>query len=850
MSLCSAIPAYAVRALPRTVTVTQADGTDITIQLHGDERFHYTTTPEGWLIAQKDGIYYYASAVLDKIVCSDIRVGQPCFFKSKGVPSQFVEQALRASEARAGALRSPVGRIGLDTGFPTEGKIRSLVILAGYKDRQFSSASARDDFDRLLNQEGYSENGASGSARDYYIQNSGGKFIPEFDVVGPVILSGDMKYYGENGEYGSDVRAEEMIIEACRLADKQFNVNFADYDLNNDGVVDNVFVFYAGESEAEGGGDDTIWPHRAELTESVSVDGKRLSVYACTSEINLAGGYPVMAGIGTFCHEFGHVLGWPDLYDTDGSQGGESEGVWDWSLMCTGSYNNEGRTPPSLSAVERMMVGWCEPQELVYTGNYTLEDLQSSNKAYMVKTDTDGEYFVLENRQNTEGWDKYLGGHGLLIWHVDRSSRYVDGYSALDRWYYNCPNNVKEHECLRIITARPGSTDGYQAYMPFPGVSGKTEFTSRSNPENVSWSGAHIDAGLTDITEENGVISFRALTSEAERFPVTGVTIEGRDEAVVNDTVCFKAVIEPSDADNRNVQWKSSDTSVVLIDAGGVALARSVGEAYVCVETEDGGFTDSKLLKVVMRQVFRAKITGSSSVPLSGAEVEISGSGEVYSGKSDESGIVYMEGIPSGSYVAEICHPDYPVQRKGLSLKEGASVCDIVLYTAQEQESGTAAFNVSVTAYETSAYVVWPGSEASEWKVEWYESSEPEKFCSEELDVKKINIEGLKRNTEYSVKISEMGEIVEGDFRTVSFRTSEMTSDFPVMLLHSMYEKGETILLKAGNVPDGAMLEWYVDGKEMESVEFTVTGPEHLIELVIDNGVKTERIIKYIKVLE
>ena len=434
-------PAYAVRAFPRAVTVTQADGTTLTIRIHGDENFHYTTTSDGYLITQRDGIYYYATVGADKIENSGVRVGQPCAVRTRSVP---VLLALKARQSRAIKQHGKMmARIGLDTGFPTTGNIRSLVILAGFSDKNFSSSSAQADFDRLLNQEGYSENGATGSARDYYIQNSGGRFIPQFDVVGPVVLPNTVGYYGENGNYGLDTRAEEMIIDACRLADEQYGVNFADYDLNNDGLVDNVFVFYAGVNEAEGGGDNTIWPHRSELTEVLVLDGKTVSVYACTSEINMAGWSPQMAGIGTFCHEFGHVLGWPDLYDTDGSENGETEGVWDWSLMCTGSYNNEGRTPPSLSAVERMLVGWCEPEELVYTGNYTLQDIQSSNKAYFIPTDTDGEYFILENRQNTSGWDMYLGGHGLLIWHVDRSGRYVAGQGALDRWLFNSPNNVK-----------------------------------------------------------------------------------------------------------------------------------------------------------------------------------------------------------------------------------------------------------------------------------------------------------------------------------------------------------------------------------------------------------------------
>ena len=841
-------PAYAVRAFPGAVTVTQADGTTLTIRIHGDENFHYTTTSDGYLITQRDGIYYYATVGADKIENSGVRVGQPCAVRTRSVPVSLV---LKARQSRAIKQHGKMmARIGLDTGFPTTGNIRSLVILAGFSDKNFSSSSAQADFDRLLNQEGYSENGATGSARDYYIQNSGGRFIPQFDVVGPVVLPNTVGYYGENGNYGLDTRAEEMIIDACRLADEQYGVNFADYDLNNDGLVDNVFVFYAGVNEAEGGGDNTIWPHRSELTEVLVLDGKTVSVYACTSEINMAGWSPQMAGIGTFCHEFGHVLGWPDFYDTDGSENGETEGVWDWSLMCTGSYNNEGRTPPSLSAVERMLVGWCEPEELVYTGNYTLQDIQSSNKAYFIPTDTDGEYFILENRQNTSGWDMYLGGHGLLIWHVDRSGRYVAGQGALDRWLFNSPNNVKSHQCCRIITARPGSTDGYQPYMPFPGQSGKTEFSSVSNPENVSWSGAHIDAELTNIREEDGVITFRAETSAPERYPVTGVHIEGRGSVVVNDTVQLKAVLVPANADNRNVFWTSSDTAVIRIDEGGVAKAVRTGEATITVTTEDGGFTDTHVLKVENRQIFRAKVINSSRQPLAEARLDIPAEDGSCSAVADINGIVYMEGISKGSHIAVLTHPDYPEQRKALSIIEGASVCELVMYTEEEMESGVAPFNVNVAEYETSAYISWPGSDASAWRVEWYETESPETWKAAELEVKKLDIAGLERNTSYTVKVSEMDGVAEGSFRSVTFTTLERTSIYPVILLHSLYEKGETLLLKAANLPDGAVVGWFVDGVPVETVEFVAEAPEHEIKLTIDDGNRIETIVKYIRTVE
>ena len=459
MAATMQISAYAVPALPRLITVKQSDGSTITIRIHGDEKFHYTTTSDGYLVVQKNGVYYHATADASGLRVTDIKANDPSkrsgaesdllFFKSKGIPQQFKESAIARLSSSYKPL--PLGQ-GLNTGFPTKGEIRTLVLLVNFKDQSFESETAQQDFHNLLNEEGYSQNGATGSAKDYYLQNSNYQFNPTFDVYGPVTLSHDTKYYGENDKYGIDSRAEEMIAEACRLAHDNLGVNFANYDLNNDGIVDNVFVFYAGNNEAEGGGADKIWPHRSEISEELVLDGKRVCVYACSSEINLAGYSPKMAGIGTFCHEFGHVLGWADVYDTDGAANGNCEGVWDWSIMCSGSYNNQGRTPPAVGATERYMVGWLEPEELYYTGNYTLESLEKSNKAYIIRTDTEGEYFMLENRQNTSGWDKYLKGHGLMIFHVDRSERLVAGVPAIDRWDWNtpdCPKSPRETEIPR-----------------------------------------------------------------------------------------------------------------------------------------------------------------------------------------------------------------------------------------------------------------------------------------------------------------------------------------------------------------------------------------------------------------
>ena len=357
----------------RLARVRQADGTTLSLRICGDEFFHYAVTSDGYSVDQgPDGFYYYLVERDGRPVRSNVRVSER---GRRTADERRLLETLRpgvvatALRARAHRLRSET-RAGLETGFPTTGEIRSVVILAAFSDVGFTVPDPQRAFERMLNEEGYSDNGALGSARDYYLDNSGGRFRPTFDVVGPVTLDHPVAYYGANTDY-RDENAERMIIEACHKAERA-GVDFSQYDFDNDGKIDNVFVYYAGHNESDGGGMNTVWPHRGEISyPGEMLGGKELCVYACTSELSGSPDFDSrMAGIGTFCHEFGHVLGWPDFYDTNGSDFGSGVGVFNWSLMCQGSRNDGGRTPPSLTAMERMMAGWLTPTTLTRSGDY------------------------------------------------------------------------------------------------------------------------------------------------------------------------------------------------------------------------------------------------------------------------------------------------------------------------------------------------------------------------------------------------------------------------------------------------------------------------------------------------
>lgn len=399
----------------------------------------------------------------------------------------IIEAAKTARVSKVAAAASKKKNL-RTTDYPTLGEQHSLVILVEFSNQTFTKVSdPKAFFTDMLNEEGFTySNGANGSARDFYVASSAGFFTPTFDVVGPVTLSQNVAYYGTNDYYGNDELAAEMIIEACQLVDD--SVDFSQYDKDGDGYVDHVYVFYAGYGEADGGNSYTIWPHSANVeewdVEYATAEGPKIGEYSCSNEINYLNDLP--AGIGTFVHEFGHVLGLVDHYDVYyGSAYYVDPGTWD--TMATGSYNNDSNTPPLFSAFERGELGWLQYTDLMVNADTTivLRQLTGYNEAYRVMVnENDEEYFVLENRQQ-EGWDAYLPGSGMLAWHIDIDST---------AWENNRVNISSTH--LRVDIVEADGITGSSTYTadPFPGTAGITSF------DFSSWADGYL-FGIRNVAE-------------------------------------------------------------------------------------------------------------------------------------------------------------------------------------------------------------------------------------------------------------------------------------------------------------------------------------------------------------
>lgn len=451
--------AYALPAKPGLITAQQPDGSEIKIRMEGDAFNKRIYNEAGKLLTVDDRGFY--------------------------VESTMTEADFEAALERNRVRRSP----GLTTKhFPTTGKQKVLIILAEFSNSKFTVDNPKQFFHDMLNKEGFDEYGATGSAYDYFNVNSGGLFQPQFDVYGPVTLSNTDAFYGADDAMGNEANAYQLIIDACRALDSE--IDFTQYDVDKDGYIDNVYVYYAGKGQADGGPANTVWPHAGDIyskmNKEVKLDGVLLDHYACSNEMQNRTGKP--DGIGSFCHEFGHVMGLPDLYPTIPGRNIFHPQYWD--IMCYGSYNNESRTPPYYSGWERFAFGWTEP-EVLTGGEKTLEPLGDSNKVFIIYGDNENDYYILENRQK-KGWDEYLQGHGMLVWHIDYH---------LGSWDTNTVNSSALHQSVDLIEADNILTTQTIDGDPFPGTANITKFTFETTPSLQSWTRKNVGIAINNIEE-------------------------------------------------------------------------------------------------------------------------------------------------------------------------------------------------------------------------------------------------------------------------------------------------------------------------------------------------------------
>ncbi len=569
-----AMMAYAVPAKRGWQTRTQADGTTIEVQQMGDEFYHYMINREGQQVREINGMYEI--------------VGE--------APTPAVAKARRAK----GVARRQRKDVGTQPNLAPKG----VVILANFKDSQMKSGHTKATFDELCNSLNCTVNSGYPSAGQYFADQSNGTYRPQFDVFGPVDLSRNVSYYGTDkpGEdEGDDQHATDAVVEACILANQQFTINWADYDSNNDGKVDFVYVIYAGKGQADGGTATTIWPHNWDVTSAISngyctytnaqrtLGGKKIDNYAMSSE--LSGN--ALGGIGTLCHEFGHVMGLPDLYDT--SYGSVYEGNKtpnDWNIMDGGSYNADGHCPPNYDPWEKDFFGWHTPINLGSEGqnltlyangteNYQAYQINASGK--YVDPTTSGLRYYIENRQ-AQGWDAPLTGHGLLIWKVNFNAT---------AWTNNAPNNSSTSGApLYTIVSASGTKIGWDGETdncpknPFPGTGKQTSWSGVSGKPLLNIKESNQIVTLTYIEEPVPVVDPFELTWKADGAEFAKTTSTGKIVLPESEPTACEGKVFVGWTATENYR---SDDAPTFVQAGAAITEPTTFYAVFATQDGEGG---------------------------------------------------------------------------------------------------------------------------------------------------------------------------------------------------------------------------------------------------------------------
>ena len=569
LSLCAAMT-FAIPAKKSWKVVSQSDGTTIKVSQAGDEHLHYYITEDNVPIYKAaDNRYCYLTIESGKLHNSGVLAHESAARSAKELQvMNTIHDLAPIARQMAAKKRSAAKRCVRPDRLPSKddisvfkGSKKALVILAAFSDKSFSKG---DDaivkfYDEVLNQEGYSQNGAAGSVHDYFKDMSRGEFDLTFDIVGPVKVSKSATYYGGPSPImGGTDHIGEFITEAIKKADEKCDIDWKKYDWDDDGEVEQVFVLYAGYGQATGGPTGTIWPNAWTLDEALqnsdgnggfSIDGVFINQYACSNELYLDSG-TVPMGLGVFCHDFSHCMGLPDMYDTNY---GSTPTMGDWDLLAGGSYNGPqgiGWCPAGWTSYERAYAGWLELTELkagdIIKGMTSLEE--ADGKAYVIYNDNHkDEYYLLENHKGM-GWDKYTPENGLLIIHVDYDKDLFDNNivnskgeftpaEGYDRYFTNDHPRMAPFSRVRSI-----QNDTYFYTYPMDAPRGVVDsLTDTSKPAAELYNALADGSKLMGKPvyniekDDDGNISFTFMTKEKETDAIQDIAMA--EDTTGDDTV-------------------------------------------------------------------------------------------------------------------------------------------------------------------------------------------------------------------------------------------------------------------------------------------------------------------------
>lgn len=577
--------AYSVSACPVPLVYTQPDGAEITIRLHGDERVSWAETTDGYTLLRNraDGWEYarrnrYGDLENSGVLAHDLQhrdKTEETFTGQIQKQLNFSEKQLvdltRQSELQLKSAQNT-------NGFAPVGSKKLLMILIGFSDKPF--VQTNESFNNLMNKRGLTTSGITGSVNDYFRETSYGQFDLTTTVVGPYTATNTLDYYGTNSP-SKDYRINELIVEALSKANA--DVNYADFDNDLDGVVDGVYVVYAGYGEASGAPSNTIWPKAGGISTQI-MDGKYIKNYSCSSELRGTTGDNITT-IGVICHEFGHTCGARDYYDIDDVTGGSFTGTGNWDLMAGGNWNGSpsGSCPAHFNPKVKVDFNWVTPVVLSSAATVSIPDVTTSKSIYIYNTNTSNEYFILENRQKN-GFNASIPGHGLMIYHYSKS--YFDNNS-----YRNKTHPQGFYPVCASATSNPGSSPANYGTInsdgcPFPGRSKKVAFSDFTTPCSKSWDGSNTGSELTNISEISGNIyfCFKGCSSplpptefDADAKSATEIELKWKNNEAGNNVVVAYSVNPVFDEPVEGKEYKDGDA----LNGGATVLYCGNGSSFI-----------------------------------------------------------------------------------------------------------------------------------------------------------------------------------------------------------------------------------------------------------------------------